>query len=216
MFQIINSVIGNFFQKLVNFLPNLFVGILILLIGIVMAEILRKLFHSFVKLFKIEVILHKSGVASKAELDIWKDVLAELLKWTIIILFLLPTVEVWGLSRVTVVINQLIFYLPNVIVSVIIGFVGLVVANISSDLVKHSIKTINSSAASTLSVLSKSIIIFFTILIVLNQLGVAQDLIRILFTGIVAMLAIAGGLAFGLGGRDIAASILEELRKKIK
>ncbi len=49
----------------------------------------------------------------------------------------------------------------------------------------------------------------------MNQLGVAQDLIRILFTGIVAMLALAGGLAFGLGGKEIAKEILEELKKKL-
>jgi hypothetical protein len=57
---------------------------------------------------------------------------------------------------------------------------------------------------------------FFTILVVLNQLGVAQDLIRILFTGIVALLALAGGLAFGLGGQTAAKEILEEVRNKLK
>lgn len=216
MFELINSIFVNFIQKFVNFLPNLFVGLLILLIGIVFAEILRKVFVSLIRFFKLEILLHKAGLASKTELDIWKDVLAELLRWTLIILFLLPTVEVWGLSRVTVVINQLLFYLPNVIVAVIIGFIGLVVANLGADLVKHGLKTLNSSVANTLSVFTKSIIIFFTVLIVLNQLGVAQDLIRILFTGIVAMLALAGGLAFGLGGREMAGELLNELKNKLK
>ena len=56
----------------------------------------------------------------------------------------------------------------------------------------------------------------FVILAVLNQLGVASDLIRILFTGIVAMIAIAGGIAFGLGGQDSARQVLEEFKKRIK
>ena len=70
-------------------------------------------------------------------------------------------------------------------------------------------------SSNALSTLARYAIIFFTILIVLNQLGIAQDLVRILFTGIVAMLAIAGGLAFGMGGKDLAKDILEDLRRKV-
>jgi hypothetical protein len=70
--------------------------------------------------------------------------------------------------------------------------------------------------AGTLSAFAKSTIIFFTVLVMMNQLGVAQDLIRIFFTGLVAMVAIAGGLAFGLGGKDTAKEILENLRKKLQ
>jgi len=153
---------------------------------------------------------------AKQEVTLWEEILAELLRWTVIILFLIPTLEAWGLTGATVVLNQLLFYLPNVVVAVIIGFVGLVSANLVSDLVKHSIKTIGATSANTLAVFSKSAIIFFAVLMILNQLGVAQDLVRILFTGIVAMLAIAGGLAFGLGGQGIARDMLEELKNKVK
>jgi hypothetical protein len=59
-------------------------------------------------------------------------------------------------------------------------------------------------------------VLFFTALVVLNQLGVAQDLIRILFTGIVAMFVLAFGLAFGLGGKDLAKEILEEIKKSLQ
>jgi uncharacterized SAM-binding protein YcdF (DUF218 family) len=85
-----------------------------------------------------------------------------------------------------------------------------------SDLVKHSIKSVWATSANTLAAFSKSTIIFFTVLIMMNQLGVAQDLIRIFFTGIVAMIAIAGGLAFGLGGKDAAKELLDTLTKRIK
>jgi len=67
-----------------------------------------------------------------------------------------------------------------------------------------------------MATLAKYVILVFTGLVVLNQLGVAQDLIRILFTGIVSMIAIAGGLAFGLGGQSAAKEFLEELKKKFK
>ena len=216
MINLVNNVLINFWHKFSKYLPDFFGGVLILIIGLVAASILKRFLLTILRFLKIERILEKTKLLAKGEVKIWEEVLTEILRWTVVILFLIPTLEVWGLSRATAVLNQFLFYLPNVIVAVIIAFIGLLASNLVADLVKHSIKTIGSSSANTLSVLAKGVIVFFTILIVLSQLGVAQDLIRILFTGIIAMLAIAGGLAFGLGGKDIAKDYLEELRKRIK
>lgn len=215
LFEAVNPVISTFLRSFIAYLPNLFGGLLIFAIGLVLAEILRKVLVSLFNFFKLELIIKKTKLAGEKEVKIWKEILAELLRWSVVILFLIPAVEVWGLSKVTIVLNQLLFYLPNVLVAVVIGFIGLIFANLVSDLVKHSVKTVGSTSANTLAVLAKFSIVFFTVLIVMNQLGIAQDLIRILFTGIVAMLALAGGLSFGLGGKDIAKEILEEFKKKL-
>lgn len=215
IFDAINPVLSSFWRSFYDYLPNLFGGLLILAIGLVLAEILRKIFISLFNFLRLDLLIKKTKLATEKEVQIWRDIIAELIRWAVVILFLIPSVEVWGLSRVTVVLNQLLFYLPNVLVAVVIGFVGLIFANLVSNLVKHSVKTVGATSANSLSALAHFAIVFFTILIVLNQLGIAQDLIRILFTGIVAMLAIAGGLAFGLGGKDIAREILEEFRKKL-
>ena len=168
------------------------------------------------KFIKLDTLFSKVKLVKKDTLRIWEEVLTEILKWSMIIVFLVPTLEVWGLSKAVTVINQLLFYLPNVIVAVVIVFVGLIASNLAADLVKHSVKSLGVASANSLSVFTKGVIVFFTILIVLNQLGVAQDLVRILFTGIVAMLAIAGGLAFGLGGQETAREILEELKRRLR
>jgi len=216
MLEITNSVLSRFWGKLTNFLPDFFGGLLILVIGLILAELIKKVFLALLSFFKLDFVIQKSKLMPKGEVILWEQIISELIRWTIIILFLVPTLEVWGLSKATGVLNQFLFYLPNVIVAVIIGFVGLIIANLTADVVRHSIKTLGSASANTLSLLAKSTVIFFTILIALSQLGVAQDLIRILFTGIVAMLALAGGLAFGLGGQEMAKSILEELKNKFK
>lgn len=197
-------------------MPNFFGGLLILLIGLVLAGLFKRILLSLFSFFKLSFLLQKTQLMNKNEVKVWEEVLAEILRWTVVILFLIPTLEVWGLSRATVVLNQFLFYLPNVIAAVVIGFVGLLVSNLISDLVRHSFATMGATSANTLAVSTKWVIVFFTVLIVLNQLGVAQDLIRILLTGIVAMLAIAGGLAFGLGGKELAKELLEELRSKLK
>lgn len=216
MFEILNNIIFTFLQKFFNFLPSFFTGLTILLIGLLLSTLLKKALLSIIMFVRLDSVLEKTKLMRKTEFKIWQDVISEILRWTIVILFLIPTLEVWNLSRATVVINQLLFYLPNVLVAVIIGFVGLIASNLGNDLIRHSVKSIGATSANTLAALTKWLIIFFTILVVLNQLGVAQDLVRILFTGIVVMIALAGGLAFGLGGKDIAADMLEELRKKLR
>lgn len=198
-----------------NFLPDLFGGLLIIIVGYICAIVLRKLLLALMNLFRIDTLLSKTHLVTHKEVRLWQEILAELIKWTVIILFMIPALETWGLSRATAVLNQFLFYIPNVIVAVVIGFVGIVVSNLSSDLVKQSMKSAGDSASGTLAMFAKSTIFFFTVLIMLNQLGVAQDLIRIFFTGLVAMIAIAGGLAFGLGGKDHARELLEELKKRV-
>jgi len=74
---------------------------------------------------------------------------------------------------------------------------------------------LSAETARTIAVVGRYSVLVFAVLIVLNQLGIASDLIRILFSGIVAMVALAGGLAFGLGGREVAREILEKLSKKL-
>lgn len=216
MIELINVILFDFFKNLGAFMPNLFGGLLILIVGLLIGGIVKHLIVTVVTFSKIDLLFHKTKLLKKEEVNIWTEVLSEILKWMLIVVFLVPALEVWGLSRATAVVNEILFYLPNVVVAVVIAFVGILAAKLTSDLVRHSVKTVGSTASNGLAVFTRWTIMFFTILVVLNQLGVAQDLIRILFTGIVAMLSLAGGLAFGLGGKDSAKEILDELKNKLK
>jgi hypothetical protein len=216
MIQPVAEVLSGFLMRLIEFLPNFLGGLLIFILGVIAASLIKRFFVSLIRFFRIVGLLERTRLMQKEEIHLWVQVIAEIIRWTLIILFLIPTLEAWGLARATVVLNQLLFYIPNVIIAVIIGFVGIVAANLVSDLVQQSIKSIGKTSAHTLAIFSKSVVLFFTILIVLNQLGVAQDLIRILFTGIVAMVALAGGLAFGLGGKEAAKDTIEYVKKSMK
>jgi hypothetical protein len=216
MVVVVNNFLTSFLTRLLDYLPSFFGGLLILLIGLVLSSLIKRILLSLFSFFKLSYLLQRTRLMNKNEVRVWEEVLAEVIRWTVVILFLIPTLEVWGLSRVTGVLNQFLLYLPNVIVAVVIGFVGLLVSNLVSDIVRHSFTQVGATSANTLSIFAKWVIVFFTVLVVLNQLGVAQDLIRILMTGIVAMLALAGGLAFGLGGQALAKEMLEEMKKKLK
>ena len=129
---------------------------------------------------------------------------------------MIPTADVWGLPRIGTLLNEVLFYLPNVFVAVVIALVGFVLARLAHDVILASVKGITRESANMLASGTQWAINIFVILAVLNQLGVASDLIRILFTGIVAMIALAGGIAFGLGGQDNAKDVLDAIRRRIK
>lgn len=216
MFNALNVILFSFWKSIVNGLPNFFSGLLILVIGLLVSNLLKRLLQSLFAMAKFENALQSARLMDKSEVKLWEEVLLEVVRWSLLVVFLVPALEVWGLSRATEVINQFLFYLPNVVIAVVIGFVGIVSSNLVADLVRRSVKTVGSGSANALAVFTKASMLFFTGLIVLNQLGVAQDLVRILFTGIVGMLSLAGGLAFGLGGKEAARDALESLRKKLK
>ena len=198
------------------FFPNFLIGIILLLIGIIIASIVKKIIIELFNVLKVEVYLQRYGIPEAKKEFTWTNILAEIARWFVIILFLIPVADIWGLPQVTVVLNTFLLYLPNVFAAAIMGLVGLVFARLASDVVLASTRGLSVDASRTISSVTRVAITVFVLLAVLNQLGVAQDMVRILFTGIVAMFALAGGIAFGLGGKDSAQEVLKEVRKKLK
>ena len=204
-------------NSLAGYLPQFIGGLIVLLVGMIIAALLKELVYRLFRILKIESWFGElTGwfksvrVDEKIRVSVWSNILAELVRWTVIILFLIPAVEAWGLPKVTEVLNQVLLYLPNVFVAVVVGFVGLAIGNLTHDVVKNVSAGIGSTSSNLLADVARYSLIFFTSLVVLNQLGVATDLIRILFTGIVAMLALAGGISFGLGGQETARKALKD------
>lgn len=204
------------FYAAAAFLPNLLAGIIILLIGVIVGSIVKRLVISLFEALRLESYLHKYGVPEGKKEYNWANVFGEITRWFVIIIFLIPTADVWGLNQITSVLNTFLLYLPNVFVAAIIGIVGFVLAGLAHDVVLGAARGISAQAARTMASVARWAIIIFVTLAVLTQLGVAADLVRILFTGFVAMIALAGGIAFGLGGQDTAKSILETLRRSLQ
>lgn len=219
----VTTIVTDFISRIGSYLPQFLGGLILLLIGLVVAAILKEVVLRFLRFLNVEAWFgNVTDWFSKVRTDravrgsVWTNLAAELVRWTVVILFLVPAAEAWGLPKVTELLNQFLLYVPNVFVAAVVAFIGLVVANLVSQIVKNASSTLGSTSSNLLSSVARYALFFFTALIVLNQLGVASDLVRILFTGIVAMIAIAGGLAFGLGGQDTAKRILGELQKKLE
>ena len=208
----INSIV----EAIVLYVPKFIAGLIILLIGIIIASIVKTIILSVAKTLKFETFLKRYGVPELRQDYNWSNLIAEISRWFVIIIFLIPTADVWGLPRIGTLLNEVLLYLPNVFVAVVLALVGFVLASLAHDVILASLKGVSQESAKMIATGTQWAISIFVILAVLNQLGVASDLIRILFTGIVAMIAIAGGIAFGLGGQDSARQVLEEFKKRIK
>ncbi|RJQ24681.1 hypothetical protein C4577_07185 [Candidatus Parcubacteria bacterium] len=212
--QTLVNTLNDALGSIVSFIPKLVSGLIVLLLGIIIASFLKQVVIEIFKFLKIDQLLNKYGVPQAKDGVGWADIIGELIRWFVIILFLVPVAEVWGLGRFVEVLNGLLLYLPNVFVAVLLLLVGFVISRLVYNLILASIHGLSHDVAKTIATVGRWSVLIFVFLVVLNQLGIASDLIRILFAGFVAMVALAGGLAFGLGGRDAAKEIIEKVRKK--
>lgn len=198
-----------------RFVPQFIAGLLVLLIGIIVASVLHQVVLEVLKALKVESFLKRYGVPEAKEELNWSHILAEIVRWFVIVLFIVPTADAWGLTQVASVLNSILLYIPRVLSATIIAMVGLVVAQISHNVVLASVHGISRESARTVATVTKWAIVVFVLLAVISELGVAQNMIQILFTGFVAMLAVAGGIAFGLGGQGAAKDVIDDLKEKL-
>lgn len=202
---------------LIGFLPQLTGGLIILALGLVLGAVFYRVVLGLLKAIRFDRFLAKYGITQIEGHDVgWGEILAELSRWTVIIIFLIPALQTWGLDAVNSVLSRVILYIPNVIVAVVLALVGLVFAKLAYKIAYNSSRNLGKSLAHSVALVARWSILIFVGFLVLHQLGVAQELLRILFAGIVAMLALAGGLAFGLGGQSVAKSLLESVWEKFR
>ena len=219
MLEILLNSLDTIWASFIGFLPTLLAALIVFIIGWLISIFLGKIANKTIKAIKLDSLLEKLGFAkvlSKASmrLDSGKF-FEELVKWFFIIVFLMTAVDILGLTQVTLFLKTILYYLPNVVVAAIVLFAAAVVAKFMQKLVRSSAETAGLSSARAVGAIVKWAILVFGFVIALTQLGIAPSIIQTVVIGLIAMLALAGGLAFGLGGKDLAARILEKLRQDI-
>ena len=142
--------------------------------------------------------------------------IGSIVRWFFIIVFLVAAVDVLGLQQLNIFLSDVVLvYLPNVVVAALVLVAGALIAETMQRVVTGSVKAAHLPSSGLLGGITKWAIWLFAILAALFQLGIAGPLVQTLFMGLIAMLSLAGGLAFGLGGKDAAARYIEKLREDI-
>lgn len=218
------SIVGGawltIWERFVNFLPNLIGAIIILVIGWIVGMLISTIIDRLFRLIGLQALFDKAKVEEvlkKANSD--KDattLLASVGKWIIYLVAFIAAANTLQLNTVADFLNQILNYVPQVIVAMAIVLIGLVLAHFLAAVVRGAIQSAGLAFADTSALITRTSIVVFAVLAALTQLGIAAAMINTLFIGVVAFLAIAGGLAFGLGGKDAAADWIEQIRKELK
>jgi hypothetical protein len=218
--QVFLGVLNSFWVGLYSFLPSVILAIILFIIGVVIAGFIGQALAHVINLTRVNGLLEKTALkemVNKAgfRLNIG-GLFGWLVKWLLILAFLVGALNILGLSDVNLFLQQVVlFYLPRVIVAVLIVVVGSVLAEVASKAVIGSARVANISSANLAGTIAKWAIWVTTILFGLNQLGIGSDLIQTLWMGIVVALSLSFGLAFGLGGKEHASKVLDKVTMAI-
>jgi len=208
--------IGN---GVIRFVPRLFVSLIVFIAGWIIGTVLGNLIERFFKTIDFDKFLEGLGLKdllAHADLKLNSGhFLGECVKWFVIVVFLVAALNILSLSQVNDFLAQVLAYLPNLVAAALMLLFGAVIANFVKNTVVASAKTMGLPSSHFVGGLAKWAIWIFALLLALYQIGVASALIQTFFTGIIAALALALGLAFGLGGKDTAAEYLKKLRREI-
>ncbi len=219
MVEILFDALQTVWSSVVDFLPTFLAALIVFIVGWLIAVFLGRVVNKLIKLSKLDEFLSRLGVAktlerAKLRLDSGKF-FEEVVKWFLIVVFLMAASDILGLTQVTLFLNTIIFYIPNVVVAAVVILVAAIIAKFMYRLVKASANAAGLSFSSAAASIVRWAIWIFGFIIALSQLGIAANLMQTLWIGIVAMIALAGGLAFGLGGKEVAAKILEKIREEL-
>ena len=204
----------NALNRFISFLPALVGAALILIVGWFLSGFFANLIERGLKAVGLEGAVERSGVGdfvrrSGTKLTV-SGVIAKLIKYSIFLIFVQAAANVLGIPQLTEIINRIILFVPNVVVAMAIIVIGSLIARFLAALVRSSVSELGAGSPNLLATLTQYIILGFSIIAAIDQLGIAATLINTLLIGLIGSVALAVGLAFGLGGRDVAAQITQK------
>lgn len=218
--DVVRDALTTLWSSVAGFVPRFIAAIVVFLVGWLIAVVVGKVVWHIVKFIQLD-----RGLESVGFKTIWEKsghkldspyFFYELVKWFFIVVFLMAATNILGLDGVTAFLSKVVDYLPHVFVAAIVLIAGVLVARFLERLVRGSVKAAELHAANFLGSLTRWIILVFAVLTALEQLQVADYIIRTAETGVIVAAALAFGLAFGLGGKDHADQWLTGWKKHIQ
>lgn len=220
--DVFNASLQELWWGFIQFAPKLVIAIIFFAIGWILGTVIAKALEQVFAALKIDNLLKSIGVDGffrRAGMNLNSGYfIGQVVKWFVIVVFLLPSLNlVFGPNnQVTFFLaNSVLAFLPKVIVAALILIIATIVSDALRKTVIASARSMNLSSANMLGAITKYAVWIFAFIIALGQLGVADYYMSVLFTGIIAMLAIGGALAFGLGGRNAAEKFISKVSEEV-
>jgi len=214
--EVFSQSLAGLWYGFVNFVPGLLGAIIIFFVGLLVGKVVGKVITQLVSLLKVDRLFESAGAndfMNRAGLKLnASGFIGGVVKWFIIIVFLMASLQIIGLTQVNDFLREaVLYYLPKVIIASLVLVIATVLADAMKKIVKASAQAANIRSANMLGSITLYAIWIFAFIIALSELGIATAFMQILFTGFIAALAIALGLAFGLGGKEAASRAIEKV-----
>lgn len=212
--------LNQFWVQLINFVPKLLAVVVILFFGWIIAKLVRTAVKRVLELIQFDKFAQKSGLEAfmnSGSVNVTlSGIISQVLYWLVIIMFVITGANTLGLNEVANLLHDLASYLPRIILAILVMIFGTLLARFINRLVfawLHSIKFESALVVSTSVEYGIQILALF---VALEQLGIGVQLIHSLFVIVFGAIFLALALAFGLGGREWAARVIEKLSNKNK
>lgn len=209
-----------FLNEIATTLPRIIGAIIILVIGWIIAKLIKRAFIKILNLAKLNVLTEKTGIdkflkdgGSKKNAI---DIIGTLIYWFVMLIVIMATLNSLNLTVASALFNEIMMYIPNIIVAIALLIIGIYLARLVSQMIKTSLKGMQDTSSVLLSQIAYYAIIVLTVFIILSQLQIAEAIVTSAFQIIFGAICLALALAFGLGGREKASEIIEDIHKKGK
>ena len=217
-------VVQPFLQQLISFVANLVIAIIVFVVGYLISVGIGKIITEILRSVKFNKLFEKEGwrrALQRANVEVNpSEFIGAIFKWVFVIISLLVAVDILGLKDFAVFLNQVLGYVPNVIVAVLVFVVAIIISDIVEKVVRATVERLKVGYGYLAASIVKWAIWVFTFFLVLDQLLPQSMLVKTLYTsivyGIVGSLALGVGLAIGLGGKDTASRIISDMYKKLE
>ena len=220
VFQTLLQSLWAVWYGLVSFLPGLIIAIIIFAIGWVLGALLQKVIESIFQSLKVDAALRSAGledVVKRSGYNLKSGTFVGIIvKWFVIVVALITAFNVLGLTDVNNFLsNVVLYYIPQVLIAVLVLMVAAVLADTLSKVVVASARAAHIKSAHLLGNITKWAIWIFAILTALIHLDIAPQLIQTIVLGVVVAVSLAVGLSFGLGSKDVAGRVVEKFWHQI-
>ncbi len=207
-------------SQISQFLINVLLVVIILIIGWVIAKIIKTLVTRVLRAIKLDQlsdridldnILAKGGISYSLS-----ELIGVICYWLALLITFVVAVNAIGLTVAADLLNRIVLYVPNIIAAIFILILGMFVATLLSNIVKTAANNAGVSQTKLLGKVVEVMVIIFTIAIALEQLGIAAKIIELTISILLASIGLSAALAFGLGCRDLAAKFISDLIDSLK
>jgi hypothetical protein len=218
--EVLNNYFLSLYPLIINGILAFLVALIVFLIGWAIAWLFKEVVSFVLSKINLRGLLQKLNLDRYIENFAWEEklhyLLGEVVFWFVLLIFLMSSLDILGLRIINAFIQDFLGYLPKAIAGGLILILGFVFGELVRKILVGVLRGLDRKSANGISTFIKWTIIVFAILAAFNQWGIAREIVNALAFGIVLFVALAGGLAFGLGGQDVAREFLENLRNKFK